>query len=314
MFSVIVPCYNMETKVNSLVGMYRSTAIHDYEVVFVDDCSSDATFDNLLQASKGIDNFHVIKTEQNGGPGAARNCGLKKASGDYVLFCDSDDEVDVNVLAEVGDFVGKYRPDLVVFPYMVKRNKEKIVDEYAKYGHGEQVKICDVAADSGTSCAKVYKKAIIDENNIEFPMRKSGEDKIFVVTFCAHAQQAYKYERGYYTYVMRAGSLTHSKATTTGLTTFEILEDIYRRHFPEILERMYAETYLLSSAKTLTAKKSGNKQIKEFFVRANQAYPNWINNVDYKNQNIYRKLIYKAIYKAQPLKIRFIMWLRRGLY
>ena len=316
-FSIIVPCYNIQDHIEELFNMMQCKDNCDYEVIFVDDCSSDCSYEEMKKVVNAFPNYKVLKTEQNGGPGLARNYGLLNASGEYVMFCDSDDKTDISVLGNISAFLDEHNDaDLLVFPYSInRRGKICVCDEYSQYKQGDAVQVVDVAADSGTPCSKIYRKKIIHDNNIQFPARKSGEDKCFVVNYCTFIDKAYKIESLYYTYVMNKMSLTHRKHSEQKITTtFEILQTIYQEHFPEIVERMYAETFLLTYAKHFYAINEKNNKIKEFYKLENAKHPDWITSVDYKNQNLYRKLIYKAMYKNRPKMIKFIMWLRRKIY
>lgn len=316
-FSIIVPCYNIEERVEKLFKMFQCKDYFDYEVIFVDDCSSDDSYDKMEGQIGKFTNYKLFKTEKNGGPGLARNAGLKYAQGDFVMFCDSDDEVNISVLKDIDFFLADHEDaDLLVFPYSVKRRgKIGNCDEYSKYKQGDAVRIADVASDSGTPCAKVYRKSITDDNNIQFPARKSGEDKCFVVMYCTCISNAFKMDSIYYTYIMNRMSLTHSAQHEEKIiTTFEILQPVYLTYFPDIVERMYAETYLLTYAKHFYATRAKNSEVKEFYKLANDKYPKWINNVGYENQSLYRKLIFNAMYKSRPIMIKFIMWIRRRIY
>ena len=99
MFSVIVPLYNKEAYVAKALESVLSQTFRDFEVVFVDDCSTDASpqlMESFLQES-GFTG-HILKQEQNGGVAAARNRGLEGAKGDYLCFLDADDRMAENAL------------------------------------------------------------------------------------------------------------------------------------------------------------------------------------------------------------------------
>lgn len=90
--SVVIPTYNAA---DTIIDTVRSVANQKYppvEILVVDDCSTDETLLNLKFLQEEIENLIILRTEKNfGGPAGPRNIGLKKASGDYVAFLDSDD-------------------------------------------------------------------------------------------------------------------------------------------------------------------------------------------------------------------------------
>jgi glycosyltransferase involved in cell wall biosynthesis len=87
LFSVIIPSYNRAELIGRTIDSVLSTAGADLEVIVVDDGSTDTTLDVLARYGPKI----RILRQENRGPGAARNRGLREAIGDYVAFLDSDD-------------------------------------------------------------------------------------------------------------------------------------------------------------------------------------------------------------------------------
>lgn len=314
-FSIIIPCYNAEKYVLQLIKMFEKKEYTDYEVIFVDDCSTDNTYE-LLMANK-FQHSSVYKMEKNGGPGIARNYGISRANAENIMFCDSDDEFDVSVLSQIDDFVEKHTDaDLVVFPHkMVGKNKEVVEDGYSKYKNGDKVGILDILDGSPTPWAKIYKKSIIQKNNLLFPGRMTGEDRCFLVNYAVYVKTAYKCDVLYYNYVMTEGSITHRRISNPNQkTTFDILQEVYAKHFPEIELKMFVDTHLLSKAKILCDAKCSMKHIRDFYCQENKKFPNWIDKIDISSQSLYRKFIYKAMYNNNAFAIKAIMFVRRVLY
>lgn len=109
-FSIIVPGYNVENYLDDCLNSILKQSNQDFEVIFVNDGSTDNT---LEIANKYKDDITIINQE-NLGLSEARNNGVKKATGKYLLFIDSDDYID-NKLLEKLDSVTKNNPDLVRF-------------------------------------------------------------------------------------------------------------------------------------------------------------------------------------------------------
>lgn len=94
--SIIIPIYNVEPFVQRCLEsvMAQDKAVADMECVIVDDCGTDGSMEivrELIEAYHGPTRFVVVEHEQNLGLSAARNTGLSKAMGDYIMFVDSDD-------------------------------------------------------------------------------------------------------------------------------------------------------------------------------------------------------------------------------
>lgn len=104
-FSLIVPAYNAIPHLDAcLTSLTRQTLdAHEYEIIVVDDASTDTTLERLRETADVFPGLTVISQPFNSGPGAARNAGLDKARGDWVLFVDSDDELAPTALAQLSE-------------------------------------------------------------------------------------------------------------------------------------------------------------------------------------------------------------------
>ena len=87
LFSVVIPTYNRALLLQQALRSVYAQSFTDYEVIVVDDGSTDTTGAELERLGKNIRVFH----QQNAGPGAARNLGARHAVGEYLAFLDSDD-------------------------------------------------------------------------------------------------------------------------------------------------------------------------------------------------------------------------------
>ena len=91
-FSVIVPCYNVEAYVDECIQSILAQTFNDYEVIMVDDGSTDRTHIKCEEWCIKDSRIKLI-TKTNGGLSSARNAGLEVASGEYIVFVDSDDTI-----------------------------------------------------------------------------------------------------------------------------------------------------------------------------------------------------------------------------
>lgn len=89
-FSVIIPAFNAELYIEECIQSVLDNACHDIEIIIINDGSTDRTGD-IINSFKD-DFIHKIHTK-NKGQSAARNTGINKATGDYILFLDSDDKL-----------------------------------------------------------------------------------------------------------------------------------------------------------------------------------------------------------------------------
>jgi len=198
--SVIVPVYNSEKYLTkALESIAAQTVADSMQIILVDDGSTDASpaiCDEF--ASKHPDT--VVIHRENGGVSAARNTGIKKASGEYIGFVDADDTVapdyfeklltaakdnncDMAFNTQTFTFDDKSRTFSGWYPAGTVLEHSEIIDSYARR------MLCDSAQNSVG--IKIFRRSIINESGIEFPVGvKIGEDKRFVLEFlkvCARA-------------------------------------------------------------------------------------------------------------------------------
>lgn len=118
--SIIVPVYNVERYVDECLASIRAQTYANLEILLVEDCSTDGSL-KALEPHLEDPRVRLIRHERNGGLSAARNTGIEAASGDYVMFVDSDDlvvpELVVNCLAAV-----RTGADVVVYDYAAFRD------------------------------------------------------------------------------------------------------------------------------------------------------------------------------------------------
>ncbi|MDR0984628.1 MAG: glycosyltransferase family 2 protein [Ruminococcus sp.] len=130
MISIIMPVYNRSDIVEfSLDSIALQTLSQDeFEVIVVDDCSTDNTIE-VLNSYRKIKNFRVISLEKNtGGPAVPRNVGIENASGKYVMFMDSDDIITQNALSEMANYAAQDTD--FVFLYVFASGRKKLTERF----------------------------------------------------------------------------------------------------------------------------------------------------------------------------------------
>lgn len=90
--SIIMPMYNSEAFVASSVKLVLEQTYTNWELIIVDDCSSDKSFEAVQKFTEEEARIHLYKLKQNSGAAFARNYAIEKAQGEYIAFLDSDDE------------------------------------------------------------------------------------------------------------------------------------------------------------------------------------------------------------------------------
>ena len=139
--SIIIPVYNVENYLRQCIESILEQEYEEKEIILVDDGSTDNSGSICDEYADKYENVLVIHKE-NGGLSDARNVGLAKAAGEYVLFVDSDDFVEENSLSPIVEIVNANPVDVV------------LLEAQKYYADGTNIPMCD-----GISKEMVYKKA-----------------------------------------------------------------------------------------------------------------------------------------------------------
>lgn len=113
-FSIIIPVYNSEKYIAQCVDSILGQNYKDYEVILVDDCSSDHSW-SICKHYAAVKNVIALRQETNQGVSAARNRGIEVASGEYILFVDSDDFVSQEYLPMLDKLLCQSKVELLQF-------------------------------------------------------------------------------------------------------------------------------------------------------------------------------------------------------
>lgn len=185
--SIIVPVYNKEKFLKECVESIGNLEISKdkIEALFIDDLSTDNSYEILKEYEKQNDFVKVIQLDVNSGsPSKPRNVGIKEAKGEYVTFLDADDWLDpkgmpilINQVKENGSDVGfghSIKHDDKSITKLARFTSFKVDNNLVPY---EINKIFRAVGPPG----KILKRSIIIDNNIEFKHMKYGEDKLFFI-------------------------------------------------------------------------------------------------------------------------------------
>lgn len=125
-YSFIVPAYNAENEIDRCIESIVNQKCADFELIIVNDGSTDSTSDKLKKYESTYNNITVINQE-NKGLSAARNEGLKYVNGDYIIFVDSDDYVNKNSCDYINKIIEKHGDiDIVIFDeYRITKSTSK---------------------------------------------------------------------------------------------------------------------------------------------------------------------------------------------
>lgn len=187
--SIIVPVYNVERVLHYCINSILNQTYKDYELILVNDGSSDNSGEICNQFAKENSKITVIHNK-NGGVSKARNAGIGCAKGEYICFIDSDDYISETFLEEIVKKIDAgYNFALTAYQWvsdydysatktvLFKNVDYSIIDKYDLLHIGNLVLLPQ-------PWNKIFKKSIILDNNIRMPEDLSlGEDTVFVYRY-----------------------------------------------------------------------------------------------------------------------------------
>lgn len=208
--SIIVPVYNGEKYINQTVDSILAQTFKDFELILINDGSTDKTKD-ILEECKEKDKRIKVIHQENSGPGAARNMGIREARGEYIGFVDGDDCVDKKMYEKLLDVVADNKVEMAMCGYIERRNKDEIIvrsdlqdrEILLQKEIEENIISTFVKNVNFGYCAlwnKIYYKEFILENDLFIEEdRKQGEDWWFNIrAFCKLKSFIYIDEPLYY--------------------------------------------------------------------------------------------------------------------
>lgn len=256
-FSVIIPVYNVHAYLQRCVESVQQQTYKALEIILVDDGSTDGSgllCDELVMQDSRIQVIH----KANGGLSDARNAGLHAATGDYVLFLDSDD---VWLLAEglerINEALEKNPTDLLLFKrvnlYPVKSDTLSVADcrRSREYDYEKQFISTHSVEEVFTNlvrtqrfcmsaCFQAIRRMFLTDNNIYFPLGMLSEDLDWSLHLWQHVHTLQALNIDMYGYWHRKGSIS-TTYSIRNLRCYDVMFTTWSQRLPQ-LNHCYAQT------------------------------------------------------------------------
>lgn len=213
--SIIIPVYNVENYLPDCLNSLLNQTLNNIEIICIDDGSKDKSLE-ILKDFATKDNRIKVLTQQNQGPGAARNNGLAIASGEFIGFVDSDDFVEKDYFEKLYNTARKHQADIAIASILKhKKNKTKYNVHYKKEKTAHTIdgkfKLCeDKKQRVFYVWNKIYKTDLIKTNNILFPTGIIFEDVLFSTKAIYFAKKIVSAINTKYHYIERQGSIINT--------------------------------------------------------------------------------------------------------
>lgn len=214
--SIIVPVYNVENYLRACLDSLINQSLQDVEFICIDDGSFDES-PNILDEYAASDDRFVVIHKENGGVSAARNLGLERARGRYVLFVDSDDRISLCACERLVSIAEKENAQIVVFGGktfpVTPWADASFANRNIVYKDDSLQALLEEQGSNPLMCNKLYERSLIEEGHCRFDESLViGEDNAFQFEVFPLAKSiAFTSERFYF-YRMRKGSALSSRA------------------------------------------------------------------------------------------------------
>lgn len=217
--SIVIPIYNAEGYLDKCLSSILRQDMHSFEVILVDDGSTDSSSLICERYSSTDPRFKTI-VKANGGVSSARNAGMDVADGEYMMFVDSDDALAPGALSILSAATEGF-PDFVLGGFNVyddgifyEASAPASASSYAAEEIGAF--FTDTMTGSGKlfrgPWAKLYRTSVIRRNGLRFNESLCyAEDKLFIYEFLRHVSSAASINVPVYEYFRRSGTLSGGK-------------------------------------------------------------------------------------------------------
>lgn len=210
LITVVVPCYNVEKYVDKCLESIMNQTYKNLEIILVEDCSTDNTYDIIKKYPKKDKRITIIKNEKNSGLSFSRNAGIKAAKGKYISFIDSDDYITENFYEELLTAMKKEKAEVAICDMKVVYEDTNYTQVAPAFSNDEFNLVNVVNSGlAASACNKLFDKKLISK--YLFEVGKVNEDIAVVIPAIVNAKNIAYTPDAYYHYIQHKGSIQNSK-------------------------------------------------------------------------------------------------------
>ena len=301
--SVIVPVYNMtgEGKLQFCLNSLINQTIDDYEIIAVDDASTDHSLEVLREYEKRYPHLvRVLAHDVNKRQGGAKNTGLRAARGEWIGFIDSDDWITPDYYEKLLNKAAETGADMVGCDYSLVSEHNFNVGQVVQNNTLDQTGVLDdekhkkLIMRSGSMVVKIYKHSVIKEHQLEFPEYIFYEDNCAGPIWSMYFKHFEKVEEPMYFYYQHNTSTVHriteEKCRDRMIAAAMMLQECKDRGFlekyPVEIEYRFTELYysITLFSYMLGMKKKRLDFVKELKKGMLEAFPEFQKNPYYQQK------------------------------
>lgn len=228
MISVIIPVYNAEAYIKRCLESIYNQTYKDYEVVIIDDGSTDSTEKICLDFVKKDKRFNIYQKE-NGGSASARNYALRQLKGEYIVFVDADDYIHPDYMSTMMNVAENQGADIVQCEFQTVSNyKNEFLEQKTEINVYTNIEILKQFCEKKTYLKtavlwnKLYKTTLFKD--IKFVEGKGIDDEYVICQVLYRAKVICEINNILYFYCMTPNSQMRSKPTLKSIDNVEAIE------------------------------------------------------------------------------------------
>lgn len=242
--SIIVPIYKVEKELERCIQSIQQQSYRNLEILLVDDGSPDKC-PEICDAFARKDNRIQVIHKENGGLSDARNCGLCVSTGEYILYVDSDDYIELDACEQLMSVMDS-DIDFVIGACREIRGKERRYQRHSNIQEGEKYAAKEFVIQSikvnewyAPAWLCLYRRKFLLDNSLFFKKGYYYEDMEMLIRLFLAAEKVVYKDYCFYNYVIRDGSIMTSDNTTKKR---EMAVDIYK-NWKRLIDNVNDEEY-----------------------------------------------------------------------
>lgn len=207
--TIITPLYNAQEYISETIDSVLSQTFLDWELILIDDCSSDNTYNYVVEKYSHISNIKILKNGNNSGAGFTRNRGLEIAQGRYIAFLDSDDLWLPDKLQVQIDFMNKNNAPIshTSFTFINESSEPRI--GYVKVSSLVDLVTNLKKTEIGTSTALIDTDIV--GKDFKFSMLRARQDLVLWLELLGRGHNSFGLDKPLVKYRIRSGQISGNK-------------------------------------------------------------------------------------------------------
>lgn len=320
--SIIVPVYGVEKYIDKCLNSLVKQSLKEIEIIVVNDGTKDNSQKIIDKYVKKYPDKIKSYIKENGGQGSARNYGLKKTTGEYIGYVDSDDFVEKDMYKKLYNKAKENNYDIVVCGnYNVSEDyQNKNIDAFI---NNYNTDLENIFFGKMAVWNKIYKRDILIKNKLEFKEKVWYEDLAFTLKAIMNSNTFAFIDEPLYDYLIREGSTMNNSNVQRNLEILDAFNDIlsYIQHnkkeeyFNKIEFLAIDHIYISAIVRVLKADSDKNikkETIEKLINYMNKNFPNYKSNKYINTLSKNRKIIYKLINIKMYGLINLIFKMKKG--